>query len=268
MRELAATPKKTMRFTGYKKDRPDSRDLRLSLELSKRMPESLDLSMTGCLNFQLDQKSTSSCVAHAVAEGVKLLECRDAEKDLLNPSRLFIYYNARKERGWETEDAGCYIRDALKVAARYGVADEKVWPFKIRGWFGGTGNINKRPSQEAYSDAAKRQTPFAYRRVDQNAEDLKAALCEGFPILIGLTTHSGWDKKPVEKTGLIPFPTSDDSVDGGHAVLIVGYDDKAQLFKFKNSWGASWGASGYGFAPYKYVTSPSLASDLWALTDC
>ncbi len=32
---------------------------------------------------------------------------------------------------------------------------------------------------------------------------------------------------------------------GGHAVLLVGYDDAAQCFIVKNSWGRDWGESGY-----------------------
>lgn len=33
--------------------------------------------------------------------------------------------------------------------------------------------------------------------------------------------------------------------EGGHAVLIVGYDDTNQCFIVKNSWGTNWGESGY-----------------------
>ena len=32
---------------------------------------------------------------------------------------------------------------------------------------------------------------------------------------------------------------------GGHAVLLVGYDDSAQCFLVKNSWGKGWGEAGY-----------------------
>jgi C1A family cysteine protease len=52
---------------------------------------------------------------------------------------------------------------------------------------------------------------------------------------------------------------------GGHAVLIVGYDDAKRQFRVRNSWGPSWGLKGYFLMPYDYVVNPNLASDFWVL---
>jgi C1A family cysteine protease len=46
--------------------------------------------------------------------------------------------------------------------------------------------------------------------------------------------------------------------DGGHAVTVVGYENKTgaiadTVFVFKNSWGIRWGSGGYGYATYAYV---------------
>lgn len=38
---------------------------------------------------------------------------------------------------------------------------------------------------------------------------------------------------------------------GTHAVCIVGYDDAAQAFKIKNSWGLGWGDGGYGWIKWQ-----------------
>jgi len=43
---------------------------------------------------------------------------------------------------------------------------------------------------------------------------------------------------------------------GGHAILIVGYDDAAQCFKVKNSWGTGWGEAGYFRIAYSAVGNP------------
>ena len=40
-----------------------------------------------------------------------------------------------------------------------------------------------------------------------------------------------------------------------HVVLIVGYDDSMQRFKYKNSYGPGWGESGYGYATYDVITN-------------
>lgn len=40
---------------------------------------------------------------------------------------------------------------------------------------------------------------------------------------------------------------------GGHAVLIVGYDDEQKVFMFKNSWGPKWGNQGYGYVTFDHV---------------
>jgi C1A family cysteine protease len=43
--------------------------------------------------------------------------------------------------------------------------------------------------------------------------------------------------------------------EGGHAVLLVGYDDADQCFIVKNSWGTDWGDSGYFKIAYSQLTS-------------
>jgi C1A family cysteine protease len=52
---------------------------------------------------------------------------------------------------------------------------------------------------------------------------------------------------------------------GGHAVLAVGYDDKAKRFTVRNSWGPGWGIKGYFTIPYAYLASRDLADDFWTI---
>lgn len=41
---------------------------------------------------------------------------------------------------------------------------------------------------------------------------------------------------------------------GGHCYCVVGYDDTKNAFKFLNSWGTSWGTSGFGWISYANIT--------------
>jgi C1A family cysteine protease len=42
---------------------------------------------------------------------------------------------------------------------------------------------------------------------------------------------------------------------GGHAVIIVGYDDAERCFIVKNSWGDEWGESGYFKIAYSQISN-------------
>ena len=71
----------------------------------------------------------------------------------------------------------------------------------------------------------------------------------------------------VENAQGVQMPAKDEKVKGGHAVLIVGYDDTIKRFLCMNSWGILWGMRGYFTIPYEYVLNPSLAGDFWVLTN-
>jgi C1A family cysteine protease len=53
--------------------------------------------------------------------------------------------------------------------------------------------------------------------------------------------------------------TSINSQQGGHAILIVGYNLQTKMFKFKNSWSSNWGDKGYGYISFSYVLFNNLS---------
>jgi len=73
------------------------------------------------------------------------------------------------------------------------------------------------------------------------------------------------------------FNESSDPTSCGHAVLIVGYDDTLNAFKFVNSWGTSWGDQGYCWISFDFFLPTrrfycviiqyvdALSKILWAL---
>jgi C1A family cysteine protease len=78
------------------------------------------------------------------------------------------------------------------------------------------------------------------------------ALNANLPVAIGAAWPRFYKLKAAMLSTQDPIPGS------GHAVTLVGYTSKSgriedAVFIFKNSWGVSWGAGGYGFASYAYL---------------
>ena len=98
-------------------------------------------------------------------------------------------------------------------------------------------------------------------------ERAKAFLAAGFPLVLGFPVSREISGEPD-----IPYSTRPGGIRGGHAVLVVGYDDQRRIgsqrgsLLIHNSWGDAWGDGGYGWLPYAYVTH-GLAVDLWTLLD-
>jgi C1A family cysteine protease len=92
-------------------------------------------------------------------------------------------------------------------------------------------------------------------------DDLKSALAANGPVVAGISVFESAMAPQVAKTGEIPLPSPRSQIIGGHAIVIVGYDDQQKRVKFVNSWGASWGQGGIGFLPYEYLEK--YMSDAW-----
>jgi len=178
-------------------------------------------------------------------------------------SRLFLYYNARAINPMYRAgmvDSGCAISHAIHCLQKYGTCTEDRWQFHYN-------NLNQQPPAECYTEA-KRYLTTDVIKVDVNETSMKSCLAQGFPIIFSLkltqsfyqgSNNNGWisEPKPWEATGV--------GAHALHALLIVGYNDDRQMFVIRNSWGASWGDKGYGFAPYSYIANPAFASDAYAI---
>jgi C1A family cysteine protease len=99
-------------------------------------------------------------------------------------------------------------------------------------------------------------------RVEQNITAIKEVLSQGYPVLFAIGVYTSFDCND----GIVPMPMMEsDYLRGGHAILLVGYDEKNEVFTFRNSWGEEWGNNGYCQIPYQYVEDTSLAHDFWVI---
>lgn len=200
-----------------------------------------------------DQKSTNSCVAQSLAGAIGILETR-VNWRYMPPSRLFLYYNARAFHGGQKSDSGTYLRTAVKGLCKFGVPDEKWWEFSSIPF-----KVNRRPGWNPYMMAFSRSGGEYFWVLDTGSARvlaIKAALNAGYPVSFGTMVDSLFPKSD----GLEPIdpPGNFSDVIGGHAMIIIGYEESSDGLKFEilNSWGDDWGDNGYAWFTEDYIRWP------------
>jgi C1A family cysteine protease len=264
---MSPAPRNVSRY-GWVRDLPDARDhLYTAPRLATAaLPSSVDL-RSGMPDVY-DQGRIGSCTGNAIAGAVEFdLEKQRNEKFV--PSRLFIYYNERAMEGHVASDSGAQIRDGIKSVAQLGVPNETEWPYDDTpadsdGRFPAGCKAVTKPPADVYQQALANRVS-SYQRVAQSLDQLRGCLASGYPFVFGFSVYASFESQEVASTGVVSMPQPGEALLGGHAVVGCGYDDSAQRFLVRNSWGTGWGQSGYFTMPYAYLTETSLSSDFWTV---
>src|ERR1035437_3390991 len=238
---------------GWKVQLPDQRDYMFELEKVSTLPLQVDL-RSQCPPVY-DQGALGSCTANAIAGALEFDMMKQGESPF-TPSRLFIYYNERVLENSVVSDSGASVRDSAKAIATWGAPPEGEWPYDIT-------RFAHKPAAKAYADGIA-HTAILYRSVRRGVT-MKVCLASGLPFAAGIGVYDSFESDSVAKTGVVPMPGKGESLLGGHAILIVGYDTPGKRFLFRNSWGESWGMAGYGWLPEAYLAKVSLSSDFWVV---
>lgn len=206
------------------------------------LPEAVDLSKY--MPAVGDQANQGSCVGWATAYAARAyyaeqIEHRDISQpqNIPSPAWLFDIIHLGNDC-----DGGAYIPDAMRVlmTGAYSLAE---FPY----------DDSKCPRPQIVQRTKARDFKIdSFEQVwDQQEPDLdrvKGALAGGNPVVIlASLDKSFWDISPEAPVWKATATAPDE---GGHAITLVGYDDRSQTFKFINQWGTSWGVAGYGRMTY------------------
>lgn len=195
-----------------------------------------------------DQKKTGACVGFATAYGILrwhyVNESRITTDDL--PSARFIWM-ANKETDEITsypttflERDGTQTKLALSVARKYGCVLEELLPMD--------GKLSTMKRAAFYARASKLRIS-SYHNLGKDLDDWRRWLAFQGPILTRLGVDNTWDR--ASETGGQLDVYLPDTVRGGHAVCLVGYEK--DRFIVRNSWGTHWGDKGFAYASIEYT---------------
>ena len=242
----------TLRSYGYLPDPADARDRGFAAKpgLTRITERRMDLLVRKVRN----QLQSSSCVGHGVGSGVEL-RCALDQQPVPNLSPMHAYWLGRAQDGFQHEDAGAYIRSAIRAVRKVGVCGETDWPLDME-------RINERPPMSAEMSGI-RFADLAYERVTGGAERVLDALQLGAPVVLGTLVGNVFADHFGDDT--IPAPGPREVMLGGHCVLACGFDRGGERVRILNSWGTGWGSGGFAWLEAAWFDLPAT-QDMWALT--
>jgi C1A family cysteine protease len=207
-----------------------------------------------------DQDHRGTCVCFASMAGMEA----KYGGGTLDLSEQYANYLFMKAEGRVCKDDGIYTHMSADYLSANGIGKESDCPYltdSFAPYCNNNGGAPQRTNIAAHADY--KITGFGKIWRDETVSDagayinnpiyLETLLREGYDIVFG--THvAGWTGNC---TGVLdvkldpngnPLPS-----DGGHAMLIVGYNRPEQYFIVKNSWGTAKGQSGYFYLSYDYI---------------
>lgn len=231
------------RILNHKQDPVDTRD-RFKASAPVALPPSAHVTHIQPI---MDQGDTGSCAGHAMAwMWAQVLESRGLKTDItLSP--WYIYYFARLLDGTVEEDGGVTSRSAIKAINKYGAAPLDLWD--------GKNSLQAIPDAKAMAFGKALSLP-KYAKCETVRDIRYSIAVENQSVFFGTNVFANWYE---DHHGLIRYDDRPKVPEGGHAIVIIGYDDAFQIagnskgaIKLANSWGTGWGDKGFFWLPYDY----------------
>ncbi|HSK12210.1 MAG TPA: C1 family peptidase, partial [Phnomibacter sp.] len=199
---------------------------------------------------RLNQGKQGSCVAWSAAYGAHTILASastgmPAQQVAFSPAYL---YNQIALQGCQ----GSYLERAMTAMSRKGSVPFNSFPYDE--------NNCTRPVPSALDGVAAQNRIHGFNRLT-GGEDvrgmsiraIKEHLAKNAPVVIGMMVGGSFMEGMIGKK--LWQPTERDysmAGFGGHAMTVIGYDDRLAggAFQIMNSWGPEWGENGIGWVRY------------------
>ena len=218
-----------------------------------------------------DQGQIGSCTAFCGTESNEILNYynNNSWNSVLSPA--FLYYCERVliEKQKITADNGAYMVNIPQALQKYGECLETSYPYP---------SSDRSTAYKTPPTAAALSQGLNYRIgqlttsygliASGDLTTVKTMISNNIPVMMGFNVYdnskyvyfenlntTSYVYNPLTNTGALAKGVS---LLGGHAVPIVGYNDKMQAFLCQNSWGSSWGNHGFFYIPYSVFSSTKI----------
>lgn len=192
-----------------------------------------------------------SCVGWAAGYGALSIQrailnnCTDTELITRNAHSALFLYNQIKS-GDCTQ--GARISDALMFLREKGDCLAGQFDFDVN-------NCDQQPDEQV-NRIARRYSIDDYMTLFRHGEDsaqkallTKRVLAAGKPVIVGMNVLRNFYNL---KNAVYWHPEIGNTAPaGGHAMVVVGYDERKGAFRLMNSWGKNWGDQGFIWIKYK-----------------
>ena len=191
-----------------------------------------------------------SCVGWATGYGAMSIQravmnkCTDKTVITRNAhSALFLYNQIKKEDC----NKGSRISEALQFLTEKGDCLARQFDFDVN-------NCAQQPDSAVARQASRYAiqdfiTLFGVQETaDVKVLRVKRVLARNKPVVVGMNVlRNFYDLK----NAVYWHPDIGNTTPaGGHAMVVVGYDDRKEAFRLMNSWGKNWGDGGYIWVKY------------------
>jgi hypothetical protein len=199
---------------------------------------------------RLNQGNQGSCVAWSSVYGARtILEAASTRQDpnQVAYSPAFVYNNIALDNC-----QGSYIQKAMEFMQQQGAVKMTDFAYDE--------NDCSRQANGTLMQEASQNRIHGFHRLTEtddvngiNIRAIKEHLAKDAPVVVGMMVGGSFMQGMLGQK--VWHPNSDDQQQigfGGHALCVIGYDDRVEggAFQIMNSWGPEWGQNGIAFVRY------------------
>jgi len=202
-----------------------------------------------------DQGQRGTCLAFAASAVHEQARLRRRGEPRLELGQELLYWRCKQidEDGLE----GTVPSSMASALLDPGQSAAALWPYD-----GARDESGAEFTPPAAALEASALRHASLRDTSASVERIRELLVDGQAVILGVRL---WEQFFEDHRGELITPSSTELLPGGHAVAVVGFEEQAEWFLIRNSWGEDWGDRGHARLPEAALKEIALGA--WVVED-